>query len=430
MRVYLPVLLLTCPCVAIVPQIGRPAVKGNLRARRSSVGTSASNTGSVAARSSIDAAAALAEQDSTGTDTRILISQSEVDKWNRNIGNTYSRWAPILTQWATFGAITGAGAGALYVSGPLGASVAKIYLSSVASGTAWTLFFSCLMDGNEATIKRMGGTSAPARIRDLVASTALDAGLHQKPTAWVIPSEEPNAFAMTSGLLSQKPHAVAVTQGLINTLSQNEIHAVIAHEVGHIRHSDCGRAIQTASMVSGLRLTMRVGWEIIKSSTESSGSKKSKKSSSKDDDDEGSSVMAGLMLMGVGSVSYVASNLLRLSSSRAAEFAADATAMELVPDGGVHLASALKKIEGSTATRDALGGSHAHLAHMYISNSPAASQAAGFWEKAGALLSTHPKTTDRVAQLVPIAGSTAVEPVTAFAAFGKEVAGVLDDGLW
>lgn len=335
-------------------------------------------------------------------------------------------------QWATFGAITGAGAGALYVSGPIGASVAKVYLGSVASGTAWTLFFSCLMNGNEATIKRMGGTSAPASIRKLIANTAHDAGLQQEPSAWVIPSDEPNAFAMTSGLLSQKPHAVAVTQGLINTLTTDEIHAVIAHEIGHIRHSDCGRAIQTASMVSGLRMAVRVGWEIIKSETSGSGSKsKSKKSSSsKDDDDEGSAVVAGLMLMGVGSVTYLASNLLRLSSSRAAEFAADATAMELVPDGGVHLASALKKIEGSTAARDKLGGTHAHLSHMYISNTPAVSQEAGFWEKAGALLSTHPKTTDRVAQLVPVAGIADVGPVTAFAAFGQEVAGVLDDGLW
>ena len=118
--------------------------------------------------------------------------------------------------------------------------------------------------------------------------------------------------------------------------------------------------------------------------------------------------------------------------------AADATAVELVPDGGEHLASALKKIEGSTATRDKLGGSHAHLAHMYISNGPAVSGNMGFWEKAGSLLSTHPRTTDRVAQLVPhpspigagVLGGAGVEQTTAFAAFGQEVAAVLDEGLW
>ena len=68
-------------------------------------------------------------------------------------------------------------------------------------------------------------------------------------------------------------------------------------------------------MVSGLRMAVRVARELIESET--SG----KKSKSKDDDNkEGSGLTAGLMLIGVGSVSYVASNLLRLSSSRAAEF--------------------------------------------------------------------------------------------------------------
>lgn len=342
-------------------------------------------------------------------------------------------------QWATFGAITGAGAGALTLSGPLGASVARLYVGSVASGTAWTLGFNALFSGNERVIRQMGGVAASPYISSMVERTARDAGLHSAPKAWLIPSLEPNAFAMDSGLLARhKPHAVAVTQGLVNTLNRNELHAVIAHEVGHIRHHDCGRAIQTASMVSGLRAAMRLGWELIKDDgrKESRKSKSSSSKSSKKDDDSDSSGSAGLMLIGVGSVSYVASNLLRLSGSRAAEYAADAAAAELVPDGGMHLARALEKIEESTAKRDKLGGNNDYLSHMYIANSPGKSK--GWFEKAGALLSTHPRTADRKARLVPdaapiaagVAGGVDVGQVTAFAAFGKEVAGVLDDGLW
>mmetsp|Transcript_63172 Transcript_63172/g.173384 ORF Transcript_63172/g.173384 Transcript_63172/m.173384 type:complete len:140 (+) Transcript_63172:886-1305(+) len=93
---------------------------------------------------------------------------------------------------------------------------------------------------------------------------------------------------------------VAVTQGLVDTLTTNELHAVIAHEIGHISHHDCGRAIQTASMVAGLRSTMRVGWQLLEG----------KSSSKSNQDDEDSSVAVGLLMVGVGSVSYAGSSLL------------------------------------------------------------------------------------------------------------------------
>ena len=106
--------------------------------------------------------------------------------------------------------------------------------------------------------------------------------------------------------------------------------------------------------------------------------------------------------------------------------------MELVPDGGMHLASALKKIEGHTAPRDKLGGANSHLAHMYIANN--AKPGRERW--GAALFSTHPRTADRVAYLVPTAedmaeeGEPAPTSTTAFSRLGNEVAGVLEDGLW
>jgi len=335
----------------------------------------------------------------------------------------------MVMQWAAFGAITGAGAGALIASGPFGASVAKVYVGSVASGTAWTLGFNALFSGNERAIQQMGGVPAPDRISKMVADTARDAGLLSTPKAWLIPSSEPNAFAMDSGLLAKhKPHAVAVTKGLVSTLTNSELHAVIAHEIGHIRHHDCGRAIQTASMVSGLRTAMRLGWQLLKSESQS---KRSKSNGSDKDDDSGSGA-AGILLIGVGGASYVASNLLRLSSSRAAEFAADAAAAELVPNGDVHLASALQKIERSTVERDELGGSNDYLSHMYFSNRPSElRREPGFWTKAADLFSTHPRTADRVAELLPVeAASTGAEPAGSFVAFGRELAFVVEDGLW
>ncbi|MEM1550408.1 MAG: M48 family metalloprotease, partial [Candidatus Bathyarchaeia archaeon] len=45
----------------------------------------------------------------------------------------------------------------------------------------------------------------------------------------------PNAFAYGSPLTGNR---VAVTSGLLNTLSLDEVEAVIGHEVGHLKHRD------------------------------------------------------------------------------------------------------------------------------------------------------------------------------------------------
>jgi len=55
------------------------------------------------------------------------------------------------------------------------------------------------------------------------------------PKLFLVRSGGPNAFAFgrTSGSA-----AIAVTQGLLNSLSKEEVKAVVAHEVGHIKHND------------------------------------------------------------------------------------------------------------------------------------------------------------------------------------------------
>lgn len=56
-----------------------------------------------------------------------------------------------------------------------------------------------------------------------------------KPTVAVIDSPAPNAFA-TGGLRSG--HTVAVTTGLLDTLDDEELDAVLAHELAHVRNRD------------------------------------------------------------------------------------------------------------------------------------------------------------------------------------------------
>ena len=75
------------------------------------------------------------------------------------------------------------------------------------------------------------------------------------PAAYIVPTKEPNAFAAGRG----RDRVVAVTQGLVDLLDRRELEAVVAHEVGHLKHGDTGRAAQAAAMLSGLSTAKRAG---------------------------------------------------------------------------------------------------------------------------------------------------------------------------
>jgi len=75
------------------------------------------------------------------------------------------------------------------------------------------------------------------------------------PRLFIIPDLEPNAFAMGSN----ETGVVVVTQGLLNTLEHDQVRAVIAHEVGHIRNEDTDINFQLYSMLLGLKSVTRCG---------------------------------------------------------------------------------------------------------------------------------------------------------------------------
>ena len=295
-------------------------------------------------------------------------------------------WAPVAAQWSIFAAISGGSAGALWLAG--GRSLMNVYISSVAGGTAWSLLINNIMpNSGHRLAKRMGGrTEAPSWLETSVGSLASKAKLGSTPAIYIIPTKEPNAFCAGRGAGT----VVAVTDGLLAKLSKQEVAAVVAHELGHARHHDVGRSMQTASMNAGLFTAFRLGWGIVKSELKGD----SRKSKNDDDKDkEGSALVGGLMLMGVGAITSVSGNLIRLASSRTAEFAADNFAAELV--GPTTLASALRKIHsehgsGGAQKRDALEDTYSH---MYFNND--ADAVGRFMD----VLRTHPHTDRRLEKL-------------------------------
>lgn len=70
----------------------------------------------------------------------------------------------------------------------------------------------------------------------------------QMPEVWVYEAEDPNAFATGP---SKNNSMVAVSTGLLNHLNEQEVRAVLAHEMGHVYNGD----MFTTTVLAGLMNT-------------------------------------------------------------------------------------------------------------------------------------------------------------------------------
>ncbi len=107
-------------------------------------------------------------------------------------------------------------------------------------------------------------TGREARVQAILENAARKAGMRKPPKLRIVDTRLPNAFAYGSPLMGSY---VAVTSSLIDIMDDNEIEAVLGHELGHLKHRDVtwilalsivplalyfiGRSLIYASMFSG-----------------------------------------------------------------------------------------------------------------------------------------------------------------------------------
>jgi len=206
------------------------------------------------------------------------------------------------------------------------------------------------------------------RLHAAVASLSRQAGI-PKPRLYLIPSEQPNAFATGRNPANS---AVAVTQGLLASMPPHEAEAVIAHELAHVRNRDV-LVSSIAAMIAGAVSAVA---SVLQFSFLFGG-----------DEDEGPLGWLGTLAMLI--LAPIAAMLLQLAVSRQREFLADATAARLL-GGGRPLADALLSLErGTQAAPMAVDPAFASL---YIANPlPRVGVAK--------LFSTHPPIAERVRRL-------------------------------
>jgi heat shock protein HtpX len=272
---------------------------------------------------------------------------------------------------------------------------AVIYPLCAISSVIWNMVHYDRKD-SAAIAKAMGGfESNDAALRAMVGAVHAMSGLGgDAPKVYIIPSDEPNAFAAGT-----KASVVAVTTGLLELLSPRELRAVLAHEIGHVRNRDMARSLGAGCMVAGLGFAMTIGDYLVQS--ERSDRRRSRGKKSKNDKkDDGGLGSLGLILYASGAITQAMGTLLRMMHSRTAEYAADAFAKSI--GAGADLASALEKLEASHAKvtkRDekTLGLAANAFAASYIDNPP---ERDSWLLTMGGWLRTHPRNQDRIERLL------------------------------
>ncbi|MFO1185551.1 MAG: zinc metalloprotease HtpX [Bauldia sp.] len=217
--------------------------------------------------------------------------------------------------------------------------------------------------------------SAP-RYHAIVERLAAAAGLPM-PRVYLIETPQPNAFATGR---DPSHAAVCATTGLLSSLSEEELAAVMAHELGHIRNRDTLTMTVTATIAGAISMLGNFAFFL-----------------GPNDRREGNGAgMIGVLLAVI--VAPLAAMLVQMAISRTREYSADRAAAEITgrPDW---LISALIKIaEGAGRVVNIDAERHPATAHLFIVNP----LHGGRFDN---LFATHPSTENRVAALEELAAA-------------------------
>jgi heat shock protein HtpX len=228
------------------------------------------------------------------------------------------------------------------------------------------------------------------RLVNVVEEMAIAAGI-PRPRIWLIADSDPNAFA--TGLDAEHAH-IAVTEGLLLTCSRDELQAVIAHEMGHVKNLDVRLMTFLAALVGAVALMSDGMGRLLRGGVRF-GAVTGAGSRGKRDKDMGPLVIVLLVLWLLSwLVAPFVTRLLALGVSRKREYLADAMSAQFTRNP-LALASALEKIEHADAPTMSIKRGSAHLCIA----DPLGRQSSLHEGKVADWFGTHPPMAIRVARL-------------------------------
>ena len=203
----------------------------------------------------------------------------------------------------------------------------------------------------------------------IVRQLAERAGLPM-PRVYVMDNPQPNAFATGR---NPENAAVAATTGLLQSLSREEIAAVMAHELGHVRNRDTLIMTVTATIAGAVSMLANFAFFF-------GGNRDNNKPFG----------FVGILIAAI--VAPIAALLLQMAVSRTREYSADRAAAEIT-GRPASLVSALGKIAGAARRIPNMDAErNPATAHLFIINPLSGARMDN-------LFSTHPATENRIAAL-------------------------------
>jgi heat shock protein HtpX len=291
----------------------------------------------------------------------------------RNKRNSIIVIVGFLAVWLAAGLIIG-----LIASGQGGAIVGAIVLGLL--GVAAALYAYYL--GSATVLSAVGAREADPQqyqqLHNIVQALAIGDGL-PLPKVYVIEDASPNAFAT-----GRDPNhaAVTVTTGLLQMMDREELEAVLAHEMSHVKNFDVRLLLVVTTMIGMAALIASGFWNSVgrmRFSGRNSG-------------------QVALVVIAIGLIftliAFIVGPLMQLALSRQRESLADVSGVELTRNPTA-LISALEKIAQNDKPPQRFN--HA-VAAMMIDN-PEEHHGSFFSH----LFDTHPPIAERIAALQRIA---------------------------
>lgn len=209
----------------------------------------------------------------------------------------------------------------------------------------------------------------------IVVPLAARAGIPM-PKVYIVAQDQPNAFATGR---NPENAAVAATTGLMRMLDHDEVAAVMAHELAHVKNRDTLVMTVTATLAGAISMLGNFAFFF-------GGNR------------EGGQNNALVALVAM-IVAPLAAALVQMAISRTREYGADAMGAD-ISGQPLKLASALAKLQGAAQRiHNPVAEANPAAASLYIVNP-------GLGGVRDSLFSTHPAAENRIAALEAMAGTS------------------------
>jgi heat shock protein HtpX len=235
----------------------------------------------------------------------------------------------------------------------------------------FSYFFSekiALMSERAQPVSETQNSEVYARLSPIVADLSRRMSI-PAPKLWVTPDASPNAFATGR---NPKHASVAVTAGILQLMNDEELAAVLAHELGHVKNRDI--LISSIAATLGAAITYLAQMAMWFGGGRRYGDHRSR------------SPLGGVLMV---VLAPLAAGLIRMAISRTREFSADATSARTIGNA--------QPMINALATLDSIGRqiplqTSASMSHMYTMEPLSGGSLFR-------LFATHPPTVERIAAL-------------------------------